>query len=152
MTIIKIEKTIIEGLREQASHDGVQKIVAGAIIFRTGKALLLKRTKGEFMEGLVELPSGTIEAGEDILAGLIREVKEETGLETVSVDGYVNSFDYLSQSGRKTRQLNFFIQATGDVKINPSEHESFLWADPTGSEFQTMNLSEEVKESIRRTV
>lgn len=152
MTTINIEQSKITELKEQAISDGIQKLVAGAIIVKEGKILLLRRTAGEFMEGLVELPSGTIELNEDVLSGLTREVVEETGLRVFSIDRYIDSFDYLSRSGKKTRQLNFSVQADGDIKINPSEHDSFFWTDPEGSEFETLNLSEEVKKTIRRAL
>ena len=150
MTNIRFEKTKIAELKEQADRDGIQKLVAGAIIIRDQKVLLLRRAKGEFMEGLVELPSGAIEADEDIITGLIREITEETSLEVDSVENYIDSFDYLSRSGKKTRQLNFSVKTTGDIKINPTEHDYFFWADPKGSEIQSTNLSEEVKQSIRK--
>ena len=52
--------------------------VAGAIIERNGKIILVKETK-KIAEGLWSHPAGWINVGEDPLKAVKREVKEETG-------------------------------------------------------------------------
>jgi len=52
----------------------------GALIFRRGKILLVQRGK-EPLKGFWSLPGGVLEAGETLHEGVIREVREETGLE-----------------------------------------------------------------------
>jgi 8-oxo-dGTP diphosphatase len=83
-----------------ADQDRITKHVVGAALHdRSGRVLLLHRTAGDFMGGLWELPSGGVAPGEDLLDALHREVKEETGLELVTVDSYLGQFDYTSGSG-----------------------------------------------------
>ncbi|MGQ9538647.1 MAG: NUDIX hydrolase [Candidatus Bathycorpusculaceae bacterium] len=53
----------------------------GAIIVCDGKILLEKR-KGEPGRGKWSVPGGLVELGESVENAVIREVKEETGLET----------------------------------------------------------------------
>lgn len=53
----------------------------GAIIVCDGKILLEKR-KGEPGRGKWSVPGGLVELGESVETAVIREVKEETGLET----------------------------------------------------------------------
>ncbi|MFZ1108959.1 MAG: NUDIX hydrolase [Rhodomicrobium sp.] len=132
-----------------AERDGVQKLVVGAVIERGGDVLILRRAQGEDFSGLHEIPSGTVDAGEDLIGALRREVSEETGLTVERVLRYVNSFDYLSGSGRKTRQLNFAVEASGGpVTLNPHEHDEALWADPVSARFEALNLSKETRASI----
>ena len=70
---------------------------------------MLKRTKNDFTGGLIALPSGMVEKDETILSALYREIKEETGLQILSIEKILGTFDYISQSGKKTRQINFKI-------------------------------------------
>lgn len=152
MTQINLQQTSIDNLKEELKRDGIEKTVVGAIVVEKGKVLLLRRVAGDFMERLVELPSGTVDPGEKILHALIREVKEETGLEVTSVDKYIDSFDYASKSGKRTRQLNFRIQVSGNVKVDPSEHDAYFWTDPNSLEFESLNISEKTKKSIRKAL
>src|ERR1700683_2031445 len=52
----------------------------GALIFDRGKILLVERGK-EPLKGYWSLPGGALETGETLEQGVIREVREETGLE-----------------------------------------------------------------------
>lgn len=93
-----------ENIEIKAKQDEIVKRVAGAIITNVvGKILLLQRPLDDFMGGILELPSGNVEAGEAINQGLVREVKEETNLDTRTIGMFINSFDYLSSSGKKSR-------------------------------------------------
>jgi ADP-ribose pyrophosphatase YjhB (NUDIX family) len=52
----------------------------GALIFNRGNILLVERGK-EPLKGYWSLPGGALETGETLEQGVIREVREETGLE-----------------------------------------------------------------------
>jgi len=106
----KIAPAIIQQLLTDAEKDGVQKLVVGAVICKNHKFLLLERVPSDFMGGFVGIPSGTVEAEEDLLTALAREVQEETGLLVTSVFEYLGSFDWTSSSGKKTRHFNFFVE------------------------------------------
>ncbi len=62
-----------------------QWVVAKAIVEDGGKILMCRR-KEDVDKGLYELPGGKMEVGENIIDGLKREMKEETGIE-IEVDG-----------------------------------------------------------------
>lgn len=147
MPTINVHKKTLDELKARADRGGIQKIVVGAVIVREGKVLLLRRTPGDFMEGLVELPSGTVDLGENLMETLIREVQEETGLTTTSVDKYVGSFDYLSGSGKKTRQFSFLVKTEGEVKIS-HEHNAYFWVTPNDLKDTPLPVSEETKKTI----
>ena len=55
-------------------------IGVGAVIIKNGKILLEKR-KNEPGRGKWSIPGGLVELGENVEQTVIREVKEETGLE-----------------------------------------------------------------------
>jgi 8-oxo-dGTP diphosphatase len=57
-------------------------VVAAALVDAEGRVLLQQRSPGRAMAGLWEFPGGKVEAGELPEAALIRELKEELGVET----------------------------------------------------------------------
>lgn len=56
-------------------------VVAGALRDDQGRVLIAQRPRGRFMAGRWEFPGGKLEAGEEALAGLQRELREELGVE-----------------------------------------------------------------------
>lgn len=130
-------KPLLDKLTQAAVRDGIVKTVVGAVIAdQSGNVLLLHRTSDDFLPGLWELPSGGVEPGENLLDALCREVTEETGLMVTAVGDYLGHFDYLSGSGRLTRQHNFAATVTaGQVVL--TEHDAHQWADHSAQDLVT---------------
>ena len=57
-------------------------VVAVALIDADGRVLVQQRPAGKPMAGLWEFPGGKVEAGETPEAALIRELREELGIDT----------------------------------------------------------------------
>ena len=57
-------------------------VTAVALIDAEGRVLLAQRPEGKSLAGLWEFPGGKVEAGETPEAALIRELKEELGIDT----------------------------------------------------------------------
>lgn len=57
----------------------------GAVIVDRGRVLLVQRGR-EPSKGKWSLPGGVLELGESLTEGLVREVREETGLEVEAVE------------------------------------------------------------------
>jgi 8-oxo-dGTP diphosphatase len=136
----------MEELVAKAKADGIRKMVVGAVIVEGGRVLVAQRAKNDFMGGLWELPSGTVDPGETLLGALTREIKEETGLMITSVMPGVKTFDYISGSGKRTRQFSWKCYASGDVRLS-HEHSDHKWLKP--SELDAYNISRETKATIR---
>jgi mutator protein MutT len=59
-------------------------VVAAAVIDATGRVLIAQRPVGKHLAGGWEFPGGKLEPGEDRLAGLVRELREELGITVAS--------------------------------------------------------------------
>jgi len=55
--------------------------VAAGLIFENGRLLITQRPPGSHLAGLWEFPGGKLEAGETFEAALVRELREELGIE-----------------------------------------------------------------------
>ncbi len=147
-----ISKEVMDNIYKNIESDNIQKVVVGAVIdMGNDKILLLKRSSDDFMGGLVELPSGTVDRGENLPEALEREVLEETGLIMRSMDAFVGTFDYLSGSGKRTRQVNFKVLVFNDAVKLSCEHEAYYICSPKSAEFQQLNISESTKKIIENT-
>lgn len=127
MEQIKLEKKLIQ----DTYRENISRIVVGAIIIKKpAKILILRRNVSDFLGGIDELPSGEVEKGESLITALKREILEETGLVIKEVLEYLGYFDYVSRSGKPTRQFNFAVTVLENkVKINPEEHQTYKWID-----------------------
>lgn len=135
-------------LEKKARADRVVKIVAGAIILnQEGKVLFLKRREDDFMGGILELPSGVVENGEKINEGLEREVKEETNLDIDKLGMFINTFDYLSSSGKKSRQFTFEVNVKKSEDVFLTEHDEYKWFNYEEI-LENKNITDEVKYAI----
>ncbi len=111
---------------------GVKKspaLTVDAIVYREDKILMVKRKNPPF-EGAWALPGGFVEYGERVEDALIRELKEETGLEAVEP----RLFNVYSDPGRDPRghvvSLCFTAQALGEPKAGDDAKEAcFLSAE-----------------------
>jgi 8-oxo-dGTP diphosphatase len=61
-------------------------VVAGALFDEQGRILIAQRPPGKHMEGGWEFPGGKVEAGEQPLDGLKRELREEIGVEVLDAE------------------------------------------------------------------
>ena len=119
---------LYELLIKKGKEEGIVKNVVGAIILNEkNQVLIMSRKTDKFMGGIDELPSGNMEQGENIYEALVREVKEETNLDIVNVKSYIGSFDYISGSGKKSRQYNFVLDVKNIENIILTEHDEYNW-------------------------
>ncbi len=67
--------------RRRAERARVVLVVAAALVDSDGRVLLTQRPEGKAMAGLWEFPGGKVQPGETPEAALIRELKEELGVD-----------------------------------------------------------------------
>jgi len=90
--------------------------------------LILKRTpeEGGFWQPL----TGTVEDGERIQECLLRELKEETGIENpVKVTEKIWSFDWRNKHDEAIVEFVYGIELNpeSEVTISPAEHSEYKW-------------------------
>ena len=141
--------------KENLEKDKIQKVVVVGVISFENKILCLKRDSGDFMGGLVELPSGGVDSGEELISSLKREVFEESGIIISKKDRitFIDTFDYVSGSGKAARQINFKIELNcgnkPEIKLSPAEHSGFYWLNR--DELVKYNISDETKNTILKS-
>jgi len=132
----------------------VQKIVLGGVIVKDGKVLILQRNKKEdIYPNIWELPSGKREFLEPSEISLIREIKEETGLDVEIIMPF-SIFDYqIKREGEihDCTQINFLVKPVGKSKVILSpEHQNFAWIGK--DEVNTYNLTISTKKVIKKAL
>jgi 8-oxo-dGTP diphosphatase len=73
-------------LPQQLEKNPTLTVVAAALTDGEGRVLLQQRPPGRAMAGLWEFPGGKVESGERPEAALVRELREELGIEVEAAD------------------------------------------------------------------
>lgn len=102
-------------------------VAAHGLIVKNDRYLVTRRLATDgYMPGKWDLPGGTVEAGETVEQGLLREVIEETTL-SVEVTRPFSIYTNLADiPERETVAIIFLCRWTsGDVQL--SEHDEYRW-------------------------
>ena len=101
--------------------------VAAAIILGKSRTVLMaKRKKGVHLEGLWEFPGGKTHPGETLEICLVRELREELGIETRVKNLFLStSHEY----GEKIVHLHFFLCDIVSGIPHPHEAEELKWIE-----------------------
>lgn len=78
------------------------------VVIRRNKIILIKREKEPY-QGLLGLPGGKIEKGEHLSTGLIREIKEETGIKTNFKEYLGLVSEFLIENGKLLEHFHLHI-------------------------------------------
>ena len=104
-------------------------VVAAALVDADGRVLIAQRPEGKQLAGLWEFPGGKVEPGERPEQALIRELREELGVETK--EACLAPFVFAShayESFHLLMPLYLCRRWTGVVVAR--EHEALAWARP----------------------
>ena len=130
----------------------IQRVILGGVVYQDGKVLILQRHKDEDVyPEMWELPSGKKELLEPYDKSLLREIKEETGL-NVEIVAPISVFDYTIEKAdeiRDSTQINFLVKPINNGKIKLSnEHQSFAWVNE--GDIDSYNLTEGTKKVVEK--
>lgn len=133
----------------------IQKVVLAAVIIKNNRTLILQRSKDEdIFPNMWELPSGKKELMETSENSLLREVKEEAGLDIKIIMPFF-VFDYQIEKPEEIRdstQINFLatlVDKNKKIKLS-SEHQNFAWIRE--DEIDQYELSETTKQVIQKAL
>jgi 8-oxo-dGTP diphosphatase len=92
------------------------------MVFRGDEVLVLLNPNGGY-----DLPGGRLEGNETCLAGLRREILEETGIKKVVVTNSSAPWSFRKESGRLIKGTTWVCHyVAGEVSLS-SEHSGFTW-------------------------
>jgi len=102
----------------------------GAIIMRDGKILLEKR-KNDPGKGKWSVPGGVVELGENVTQTVIREVKEETGLDVAEPE-HIDVVDQITrdEGGRIKYHfviIDYLVKLKGGMLKAASDADELEW-------------------------
>ena len=104
--IDSIREADIEYTREIVVHKGSAVVVP---VFDDGTVALVRQYRHAAEEFLLEIPAGTLNAGEDPKLGAIRELQEEIGVTTENIEKLT---EFYVSPGFLTEKMHVFL-ATG---------------------------------------
>ena len=104
-------------------RDGV---VVGAAIVRDGRLLAARRTEPAHLAGGWELPGGKVEEGESEPDALVREIKEELGVEVVLGDRVGGDWPL----GSYVMRVWLATLPDGAEPALLDQHDALRWVDP----------------------
>jgi 8-oxo-dGTP diphosphatase len=104
-------------------------VVACALLDAEGRVLLAQRPAGKSMAGLWEFPGGKLDAGETPEAALIRELREELGIETQ--EACLSPLFFASHSYAKFHLLMpLYICRKWQGRAVAKEGQNLAWVKP----------------------
>ena len=112
---------------ENVADRGAIEVAAG-LVYREGKLLITQRRSQDHLGGLWEFPGGKREAGENFESCLIRELREELGIE-VAVGELVD--DIAHDYPEKKIHLRFYRCVWIRNEPQAIGCQSFAWVRPS---------------------
>ncbi|MCZ4282166.1 8-oxo-dGTP diphosphatase MutT [Kiloniella laminariae] len=113
----------------QASAKPIVLVAAAALIDADGRVLLAQRPEGKSMAGLWEFPGGKVDPGETPEQALVRELKEELGIDTRS--SCLAPIAFASHSYDDFHLLMpLFVCRIWQGQVVPQEGQQVTWVRP----------------------
>ncbi len=123
----------------------------GGVVVRAGAVLLVERA-AEPLKGRWTLPGGVVELGETLEAALVRELREETGLE-VRVLELVEALDRITPDDAQRVRYHYVLldylceSVAGEARAG-SDVAAVAWVQP--EEFVAYDVPERTRQVIQQ--
>ncbi len=141
-TLVKLYKDTVrlpdgnESFREVVRHPGA---VAMVPVLPNGDVLLVKQFRAAIQQQLIEIPAGTLNPGEDMLAAAARELQEEIGYRPGKLEKLGAEY---TAPGYTTEVIHLFLATQLEVARLPMDTDEFM-------EVVQMPLVEAVRQVLR---
>jgi ADP-ribose pyrophosphatase YjhB (NUDIX family) len=103
----------------------------GAVIVEAGRVLLVRRG-GEPLKGHWSLPGGLLELGESLADGVVREIREETGL-LVEPLQLIELLDRIHRDGTRVQYhyviADYLCRVRGGTLLAASDADAVRWVE-----------------------
>ncbi|KUJ13790.1 uncharacterized protein LY89DRAFT_784656 [Mollisia scopiformis] len=113
-------------------NPSMHHIVAAALVFSPStpyRILIVQRAANDFMPNCWEIPGGSCDLDESILAAAARELQEESGLVATKVVQQVGQLGVWLDKEKLWCKYSFEVEVErGEVKLDEEEHQAFFWA------------------------
>ena len=108
-------------------------VAIGAVVEQDGRVLLVRRGS-EPLKGHWTLPGGMLEVGEALTEGIVREVREETGLEVEPIE-LIEVLDRIHREDGRVRFhyviADYLCRVTGGELCAASDADAARWVERT---------------------
>src|SRR3989344_2960483 len=107
--------------------------IASCFIECDGKIILLQRHREKSQGGRWGLPAGKVQKGESIEKAVLREVREETGLDIPEekISYFGKTFHHHGDYDFVFHMFSTTFGSLPKIRINTYEHKEFAWKSPT---------------------
>jgi 8-oxo-dGTP diphosphatase len=105
----------------------IVEVVAGALFDAEGRVLIAQRPPGKALAGRWEFPGGKLHAGEAPFDGLVRELREELGVEVHSAARLVR---YAHDYPDRTVWLDLWAVSAWSGEPQGLDGQAFKWVVP----------------------
>jgi len=103
-------------------------VVAGVLLDAEGRVLLAQRPAGKHLEGMWEFPGGKCEPGESLQQALVRELREELGIEAEPAMDLLVQVPW--EYGSKRLQLDALHVVRWQGTPSSCEGQALQWVHP----------------------
>ena len=101
-------------------------LTVDAVIIYNGKLVLIRRKNPPF-QGHFALPGGFVEIGETVEEAVVREAKEETGLEIKNIT-YLTSLATIHEDGSPSLVISCLAEHdSGEIILQEEENDKHAW-------------------------
>ena len=107
--------------------DDIQMRVVAAVIRDQDTFLACRRAPHKTLSGKWEFPGGKVEAGESDTQALIREIREELGVE-ISVGDFIAK-STIETSETLLEMYTYFAELVSDRPTSSSDHDELRWVE-----------------------
>jgi 8-oxo-dGTP diphosphatase len=102
-------------------------VVAGALFDAAGRVLIAQRPPGKALAGRWEFPGGKLHDGESAYEGLVRELREELGVEVHAAERLMR---YPHDYGDRTVWLDMWIVGAWSGEPSGLDGQALKWVQP----------------------
>ena len=115
-------------MHSPAKPEHAIEVVAGGLFDPAGRVLIAQRPAGKPLAGRWEFPGGKLLPGEEPFAGLVRELREELGIEVRAAKRLLRySYSYPERSV----WLDMWLVTEWSGEVHPHDGQALAWVEPS---------------------